>query len=299
MGAGGYGLVYAGWDSWHQRALAIKEFLPRAFAGRALDSLVVMSHPRKAPVYRQLLSHFMGEAEVLTPLRGISGVVTLLDVFQQHKTAYLAIERLYGSSLKAYLGLGLGGLKNPVTRLRLNAEEAQQLWQSALAIVARLHRRNPPVLHLDLTPGNLFLRKQQCNQVVLLDFGLARLGTVAKRHLLKYPLFYRIGAGTPGFVAPELLLGQGPLGPATDFYVLAATLYTAITGHVPPTVEQRLQGQPLLSLQQACPELEAGFIHTLENCLQLVYYRRPQTVQALWPFALPLPQKRRFLWRRW
>lgn len=272
IGKGGYGVVYAGWDGRAQQHRAIKEFLPRVIAQRLSQQLHITPHPNKAPAYRQLLSHFMHEAEVLTQLHPLPGVVAALDLFQQHQTAYLCMERLQGLSLKERLG----GIHQGKVRYRLSGAEALLLWHSVLTILEHLHRRSPPVFHLDLTPGNLFLRNNQLEQVTLLDFGLARLGERKAGYAVGW-----IGAGTPGFAAPELILGQGKLGPATDFYTLAATLYTGLTGQVPPSARQRLEGAPLPPVSSCCPDLDAQFANRLEQCLQLPYNQRPRDVQAL------------------
>ncbi len=41
-------------------------------------------------------------------------------------------------------------------------------------------------------------------------------------------------AGTPGYIAPELLAGRPSFSPLSDVYGLSATLYHLLTGHRPP-----------------------------------------------------------------
>lgn len=80
-------------------------------------------------------------------------------------------------------------------------------------MLTAVHDRN--LRHGDVTPWNILYDPEQ-DAVVLADFGLS----------------LRVGrAGTPGYVAPEVV--EGPVGPAADVFGLAATLYHLLTGKAP------------------------------------------------------------------
>ena len=51
-------------------------------------------------------------------------------------------------------------------------------------------------MHRDIKPGNILFKTNGCNEIVLIDFGLAE--SVNSNEFL----FPR--AGTPGYVAPEI-----------------------------------------------------------------------------------------------
>ena len=74
-------------------------------------------------------------------------------------------------------------------------------------------------MHCDIKPGNILL--DEMNKAYLADFGIARLGEATTATL--------IGAGTPAYMAPELVLGQDPT-PASDIYALGVVLYEMLTG---------------------------------------------------------------------
>ena len=76
--------------------------------------------------------------------------------------------------------------------------------------------------HLDIKPGNVMIGG--FGEVYLMDWGLAarfdRLGDLPEKELV----------GTPGFMAPEMLLGRRATSPVTDVYLLGSTLHFALTG---------------------------------------------------------------------
>jgi tRNA A-37 threonylcarbamoyl transferase component Bud32 len=81
------------------------------------------------------------------------------------------------------------------------------------------------VIHCDLKPANILRAKD--GRVTLTDFGLAR-------QLMDEPTSAARGEGTPVCIAPEQI-GDcwGDIGPATDVFNLAATLYLLLTGQSP------------------------------------------------------------------
>ncbi|TDC61428.1 serine/threonine-protein kinase [Streptomyces hainanensis] len=79
------------------------------------------------------------------------------------------------------------------------------------------------VVHRDLKPHNVMLAP---NGPRLIDFGIARAADQTQ--------LTRTGQapGTPGFTAPEVLLG-GEAGPAADVFALGATMATVATARAP------------------------------------------------------------------
>src|SRR5205814_3352274 len=89
------------------------------------------------------------------------------------------------------------------------------------------------VLHRDINPTNVVLTPD--GRVVLIDFGLAReFADEATTPMTRIV--------TPGYAAPEQYEHSARLGPATDVFGLAATLYCALTGRAPVPVGGRGRG---------------------------------------------------------
>ncbi len=81
------------------------------------------------------------------------------------------------------------------------------------------------VLHLDLKPSNLLLRKDR-SEVLLTDFGISDSAG---------PGDHRVGGikGTPFFMAPEQTRGEKDLGPAADLWGFGVTVYFLLSGRFP------------------------------------------------------------------
>jgi serine/threonine protein kinase len=92
------------------------------------------------------------------------------------------------------------------------------------------------LLHRDIKPGNILFNAD--HEPKLIDFGLARKAGAEQES-------DDITWGTPYYVAPEKIKRE-PETFLSDMYSLGATLYHAMTGHVPfdaPTVEEVVVAQ--------------------------------------------------------
>jgi serine/threonine protein kinase len=107
------------------------------------------------------------------------------------------------------------------------------------------------LLHRDIKPGNILFDAD--HEPKLVDFGLAR-STEAD------PESDTVTEGTPYYVAPEKIKRERETF-LSDMYSLGATLYHALTGHVPfeaPTVEELVGAHvqtPLMPPIEAVPEI--------------------------------------------
>lgn len=87
------------------------------------------------------------------------------------------------------------------------------------------------VLHLDVKPDNVMVGRY--DEVYLVDWGIAAgFGPeAASRSWLTPTSEVRNVCGTPAYMAPEQVTGQGTtLGPYTDVFLLGAVLHEVVTG---------------------------------------------------------------------
>ncbi|EPH42790.1 protein kinase [Streptomyces aurantiacus] len=194
LGAGGMGQVY----------------LARSPGGRLLAVKTVHEHLAEDARFRE---RFRREA---TAARAVTGAHTaaVVDADPDADRPWLATAFLPGVTLRrAVADTG-----------PLAAEVARALAAALAEALAGIHAAG--IVHRDLKPSNVLLTADGPR---VIDFGIAR-ATGEHAH---GPLT-ATGAmlGTPGYMAPEQILG-GATVPATDVFALGAVLTFAVTGAHP------------------------------------------------------------------
>ena len=225
LGSGGFSIVYLARHHLNPDWLyAIKEFLPGELAVRARDGTTV--HPvntEAEEAFDDGLRRFRDEAEQLRKFRNEPYIVSCLNYFEQNGTAYLVMDHDDGL---------------PLLELLRRREEAGQPFteKDLLAVVEPLlegltavHRAS--VLHRDIKPGNIFVRRQdditgRPAHPVLIDFGAAKQNYLARHSRSRAPY-------TPGYAAYEQVSSEGDIGPWTDVYAVGALMWRMVAGGCP------------------------------------------------------------------
>jgi serine/threonine protein kinase len=86
------------------------------------------------------------------------------------------------------------------------------------------------LIHRDLKPSNVMVCKvaQQHDFVKVLDFGLAK--SIVQDDALSAVTVEGVTAGTPGYMAPEVALGNPDVDGRADIYALGCLAYVLLTG---------------------------------------------------------------------
>jgi serine/threonine protein kinase len=155
-----------------------------------------------------------------------------------------------------------GSLDTRIEKLRLLPE--LQVLDVGIKIAQALDTAlKHDMLHCDIKPGNILFNAE--HEPKLVDFGLARK-TDAEIETAEFT------RGTPYYVAPEKIKRE-PETFLSDMYSLGATLYHAITGHVPfdaPTPDEVVQAHvytPLTPPNQVVPEISQATSDALSRAL--------------------------------
>jgi len=193
--------------------VAIKEFFMHDLNGRRGNEVTCSS---QGGIYEHYRRKFAREAQNLSKLRH-PNIVRVLESFEANNTVYYAMEFCEGGSLDELIA-AQGGLSEAVA-----LEYARQIG-SALD-----YMHGEKILHLDLKPGNVMLRKN--GSVALIDFGLSKQYDEEGAPESSTT----IGGGTPGYAPIEQANYRegGQFAAAIDVYALGATLFKMLTGERP------------------------------------------------------------------
>ena len=174
-------------------------------------AVVKIPHPHllDGPHGAELRRRFEAEAKAATRTQHPNLVTVYVTGDTPYGVPAMAMEHVAGDSLHERL-----------TRTApLGEAELLALGSQLADALATLHAAG--IVHRDLSPSNVIVQRQPGPlRVKLLDFGVAKLLDAPSRTL--GPM------GTPGYLAPEQLLGGAT--PAVDVYSLGAVLWWALTG---------------------------------------------------------------------
>jgi tetratricopeptide (TPR) repeat protein len=205
LGEGGMGRVFVAEDETLDRRVAVKVLKEWGDSSR-----------------RRFLREARAAARISHP-----NVCPIFEVGQQGGRPYLATELLAGETLAKRL-----------TRGPLSVDEMLALARDMLAALGALHESG--IVHRDVKPSNVFLTSHGAK---LLDFGLARdLPREYAQALASGGDLTPSGIliGTPGYMAPEQVLGH-PVNERADLFATGVVLYEALTGRRPFVGESAVQ----------------------------------------------------------
>lgn len=253
LGHGGMGAVYQAMDENLSRVVAVKE------------TFATTPEQRRA---------FKREAELLGNLSH-PVLPTVSEHFEHGDGQFLVMQFVPGHDLAELLDL----------REQPFAETKVLAWaDQILDALEDLHSCNPPIIHRDIKPSNLKVTPK--GKIMLLDFGLAKgvagqMSTVENDSQIKSIYGY-----TPSYAPLEQIRGGGT-DARSDLYSLAATLWTLLTGIVPPDaltrVGEKEEGNPdpLLPAREINPKVSEGVSSVLAQTLSINRNQRPESAAQL------------------
>jgi eukaryotic-like serine/threonine-protein kinase len=174
----------------------------------------------------QALARFKREARLVTELSH-ENIVASFDAGDDAGLLYIAMELLQGDTLRERLE----------TRGRLTWQESLPIVEQMVRALAAAHDRG--IVHRDLKPENVMLMAASDGSVTakLLDFGVAKQARVDGESAASHMTGTGFIVGTPGYVAPEVVLEGRTDDPRTDFYALGVVWFEVLTGQKPFTAK--------------------------------------------------------------
>lgn len=261
LGRGGFGITYLAIQARSNMQVCVKEFFPEEFYYRRINSNdLILSRPDAANRMERFKRKFINEARIISRMRH-PNIVHIYDTFEENNTVYYVMEYIDGMSLA-----------DAITRYGAMSEDHSRYYISQVA-GALHHVHQNHILHLDVKPGNIMLRRSD-NRAILIDFGISK-GYDDDGN----PLSSTYSAVSHGF-APYEQYTSGAMGvfsPQTDIYALGATLYNMLTGKVPP--------QALELIDSELPALPSNFSNSIRRAVAAAMrFRREERPHSIEEF---------------
>jgi len=253
LGHGGMGAVYQAMDENLSCVVAVKE------------TFATTDEQRRA---------FRREAELLANLSHPT-LPRVMDHFTYGEGQFLVMQFVPGHDLAELLDLR----EQPFSLPRV-LDWVDQL----LDALEELHSSNPPIIHRDIKPSNLKVTPK--GKVLLLDFGLAK-GAAGQMSTAGADSHGKSVYGyTPNYAPLEQIRGGGT-DPRSDLYSLSATMWTLLTGQVPPDalsrVAEKEEGNPdpLRPAHEINPQVTRSVSDALAQAMALNRNHRPSSAAEL------------------
>lgn len=269
LGQGGFGITYGGYDHQLAREIAIKEF----FSAGSTRSGLIVSPPSQVSKQENLQykRSFIDEARSLARFND-AGIVKVFNVFEENNTAYIVMELLKGLSLQ----------KHVEDTGPLSEKDLLDIIQQMGASLSTVHAAG--LLHRDIKPDNIMIvtRDDGSPRPVLIDFGTARAFSAGQTHSMTRQL-------TPAYAPLEQYASKARFGPFTDIYALAGTCYYCLSGQIPVSALDRVNGVELVPLDHIRPDVRRDLTEGILRGMKMNATERPQTMEE---FVAGLKQAR-------
>jgi len=251
LGAGGFSAVYLVQDQQCEDGLfALKEAIA---------------------THKKARERFTFESSVLKRLVH-PALPRVYDVFdnEEHDRLYMLMDYVEGPNLETLRHI------QPEKRFSLPVNIA--ILAPIVDAIEYLHQQYPPIIHRDIKPSNIIVPIVG-GKTILVDFGIAKeYDTHGTTSAVRY--------GSPGYGAPEhYTTGTNT---RTDIYGLGATLYTLLTGDIPPDAIDRMtqlsseKPDSLKPVSELVPSIPLHISRAIQRAMSINMKQRFATVQEFW-----------------
>jgi serine/threonine protein kinase len=202
IGQGGMGAVFLAQQSRPRRQVAVKVLLPNA--------------PLTAAQRAAFLERFRRETDALASLEH-PNIMPVHEYGEQDGLAYLVMPYVSGGTLRDVME----------KEHQLPLTKVMNYLDQMVAALSVAHEHG--IIHRDIKPANILITADE--RLLLTDFGLVKIVAEGQAPLSRLtgegmPL------GTPDYMAPEQVLGEG-VDSRADLYSLGIILYQMVTGATP------------------------------------------------------------------
>ncbi|MGE5833955.1 MAG: serine/threonine-protein kinase [Acidobacteriota bacterium] len=262
IGSGGMGEV---WKAGH-------DMLARQAAIKLVRPMTRATSPKQMDLW---VKRFRREANVIAGLQSPHTIYLYDFGVSRDGQFYYVMELLDGVSLQTLI-TNFG--PQPPSRVRSMLMQVCESLEEA-------HQQS--LVHRDLKPSNVMLCKValQHDFVKVLDFGLAKCAACEDATQLTVE---GVTAGTPGYIAPEVALGETKIDGRADLYALGCVAYFLLTGTMvfndtnPMTVAlKHVQAQPDPPSSRTELPIPIEMEQLIMRCLEKNPHDRPASAREI------------------
>ncbi|KAI9272684.1 kinase-like domain-containing protein [Phascolomyces articulosus] len=193
LGVGSFAVVKLCTHKKTGRTYALKIVMKKAIAGK-----------------EQMLDN---ELDVLKQVRH-PHIISMHGLFEDDQAVYIVTDHAKGGELFQQL----------LRKGSYTERDASNLVRQILEGLAYLHEHD--IVHRDIKPENLLFQTTESeDKLMITDFGLSRI-------IKDHDGILMTACGTPGYVAPEILLRSGH-GTPVDIWSVGVIMYTLLSGYTP------------------------------------------------------------------
>ena len=223
------------------------EFLPIGLFNRSEGETAIRINYENRVEFKRLRDEFITYYKTLAELRELSALLNIHNIFEENNTVYVIEENEDLIPFEEYVKRS-GGL--------LEWDIARPLFMPVISALEALHKRG--VGHYAISPKNLYITSSG----KLMITAVATENERKRGTPLKSQLF-------SGAAAPEQYEENFPLDDITDIYGFCATMFYALTGHLPKSAPERLKDSRLLMSTNTVKRLPPHVVSALANGLQV------------------------------
>jgi protein kinase A len=166
---------------------------------------------KKKAVELRVVPNLKRESQILTSMDSVL-ILKQYTTLQDPNNLFMILEYISGGELASVVK------NSPGHKLRVNSAK----FYTASIVLALEYLAAKDIIHRDLKLENILLDKRGFVKIV--DFGFAKVIPVKER---TYTF-----CGTPEYVAPEVILGEG-YGNSADIWALGIIVYEMLVGYTP------------------------------------------------------------------
>lgn len=258
--AGPFDITYLGTGpASDNKKIVIHEYCPTFLAERSADGVSLIPRSmRDKPLFVYGRDAYLAYARRIGQVHH-RHIIPQLDLFNENNTTYSIHPYLPGITLSKVLNQQEG---------RIQERGAFSILNPVLSALHAAHRAG--LIHGGISPASIFLTKT--GQPMLLRFLMTRIEFAQLCNKT-------VEIDQPGFIAPEILLRKGKIGPWTDVYGCAATLFSILTGKRLQSTFDRILSDAVNDDIEDAADLRPPLKAVLQRSLSLNLANRPASIE--------------------